>query len=239
MNGSLVERQNLTPGMQRQMYELLCRHFRGVSTHQFDRDLQEKNWVVLLHDDEDQLVGFSTFDYYTITFEDRLLYVVFSGDTIMDRSAWHSPVLPRTWIESVLLVHEPNADVPLYWLLITSGYRTYRFLPVFWRDFYPCHHSATPSFEHRLINHLATHRFGSQYDHQTGIVRFTQPQTLCPGLQLIPEGKHSDPHIAFFQQANPHWQAGDELVCLTRIEKGNLTRAGLRMVFGGWKAGVL
>jgi len=40
------------------------------------------------------------------------------------------------------------------WLLITSGFRSYRFLPLFWREFYPRYDSVTPQQVQQLIDHV-------------------------------------------------------------------------------------
>jgi hypothetical protein len=118
-----------------------------------------------------------------------------------------------------------------YWLLLTSGFRTYRFLPVFWREFFPCFERATPPDAQRLLDHLAHERFGAQYDSGSGLVRFTQQQRLRAELNRIPESRAAaDPHVNFFARRNPGCAQGDELVCLTELRPENLTAAGRRMV---------
>ena len=39
-----------------------------------------------------------------------------------------------------------------------------------------------------------------------------------------------DPHDRFFRRVNPGWVSGDELVCLTRVHRDNLTPAGRRIL---------
>jgi hypothetical protein len=79
------------------------------------------------------------------------------------------------------------------------------------------------------MEHLARERFGSCYDAGRGIVTFPFPQRLHGALRDVSAGRRSDPHVAFFLDRNPGWAGGDELVCLTEIEAGNLTTAGRRM----------
>ncbi len=102
-----------------------------------------------------------------------------------------------------------------------------------WREFYPRHDRCTPPSVQRLIDRLATERFGSLYEPATGIVRFTAPQSLGCELEGIPASRLSNPHVRFFARANPGHTRGDELVCLTEITDGNLTPAGRRMVRRG------
>jgi hypothetical protein len=237
ISGRVVPRDALTGGQQDEMYALLDAHFEGITPRQFRRDLDEKNWVILLEQGgpAGRLCGFSTLLVYETRFEGEPISVVYSGDTIVRRDAWGSSALPRTWIASVnsLRRHYPRGRY--YWLLITSGYRTYRFLPLFWRNFIPCCDAPTPMREGLLLHHLAAERFGPVYNPATGVVRFERPQALRDeaGLRGIPpERLHSDPHVAYFAARNPGHERGDELVCLCELGDDNLTPAGRRMVYG-------
>ena len=119
------------------------------------------------------------------------------------------------------------ATKEVYWLLLTSGFRTYRFLPVFWKDFFPRYDA---DGDKALVDALAVERFGSRYDREHGIVRFERPQVLVPELLEVPSGRTIDEHVAFFLERNPGYTRGDELVCLTRVgDDDNLTGAGRRI----------
>ena len=211
------------------MFALLDAHFAGVTQEQFAADLAEKNHVILLERGA-RLVGFSTLLVYETNFAGEPITVIYSGDTIVAPEAWNSPVLSRAWITTV---NRLRRDFPLgryYWLLLTSGFRTYRFLPVFWREFFPIYARPTPPKTRRLIDHLASERFGTAYDATHGLVRFSRPQRLHAELATVPAGRIADPHVEFFLNRNPGHSAGDELVCLTELDASNLTPAGQRMV---------
>jgi hypothetical protein len=211
------------------MFELLSRHFDGVTRAQFQKDLAEENWVILLERDG-RLVGFSTLFAYETLFHDEPVSVIYSGDTIVSPEAWNSPSLSRAWIACVRELRQKYSRGKYYWLLLTSGFRTYRFLPVFWRKFHPRFDGPVPVEQRHLLDFLARERFGVQYDVENGIVRFAQPQRLRDNTNLIPVGKAADPHVDFFLKRNPGYVTGDELVCLTELADENLTPAGRRMV---------
>jgi len=216
------------------MFELFSRHFEGFDRDQFERDLAEKNAVLRLCDHcTGALIGFSTMLVYeTRSFDGDPISVVCSGDTIVDPSAWSSAALPREWIAAVKRLRRSYPNGPYYWLLLTSGFRSYRLLSTFWRTFYPRFGAPMPGEQQRLLDHLARERFGGAYDAASGIVRFSCPQRLQPHLAGIPESRLDDPHVAFFADRNPEHPFGDELVCLCELDDANLTRAGRRMVFG-------
>ena len=226
---SVIQRSDLRPEDREEMFALLSRHFDGVKRRQFDHDLDEKNWVIQLRW-QNRLVGFSTLLATASIFDGVSLTVIYSGDTIVAPEAWGTPALARQWIATVNCIRGEFPGRRCYWLLLASGFRTYRFLPVFWKEFFPRFDVATPLFQQRLIRHLARERYGNLFDETAWIVRFSQPQRLREHLSEVPSGRAQDPHVGFFLLQNPGHSRGDELVCLTEIDESNLTRAGRRMV---------
>ena len=70
-----------------QMTQLYLAHYQGSSRDLFERDLQEKQEVlVLMHDDV--LVGFTSFQTYELTWQQRPIRVGYSGDTIVAQAHW-------------------------------------------------------------------------------------------------------------------------------------------------------
>jgi hypothetical protein len=224
-------RHTLTCAQRAEMLRLFDEHFEGVTAEQFDRDLDGKDWVLHVMR-EGGLVGFSTMQILTARHEGRRLNVIYSGDTVMSPEAWGSPVLARAWIALVRALQATQPDGPWYWLLLSSGFRTYRFLPVFWREFWPRHDAVTPPPSLDLMNALAHGRFGDRFDEAQGVVRFENPQRLRAHLAAVPEGRAADSHVRFFLERNPGHACGDELVCLADLSDANLTAAGVRMVRG-------
>lgn len=234
MKSHLIRAEDLSAGDREAMYRLLNQHFKGVKPEVFATDLAQKNWVLLLKDDADtRLQGFSTLQIQQLEFQEELIGVVYSGDTIMDPSGWTSSALPRAWIAAVNYLRQQIETQKLYWLLICSGYRTYRFLPVFWKEFYPVCDRVTPAKKSALMAFLAHSYYQQNYDEQSGLVNLAHPQILREPLSSIPTNRQTDPHIRFFEAKNPGHLNGDELVCLTEICPENLTRAGQRMWFAG------
>ncbi len=209
----------------------LFRDYYEADFDNFQQDLSNKNWVILLRDTEaGSIQGFSTLAFYKSITKGGEIGVVYSGDTIIRPAYWGTPELPRAWIKTVLEIGNelPN---PLYWLLISSGYKTYRFLTVFYKEFFPRYDQPTPPEIQALIHHLAHERFGSEYDPQLGIVRFSSGATpLREGVSVATERRMKDPHVAFFVNKNKGYAEGDELVCVAQVHPDNFTPAGIRMI---------
>lgn len=226
---TLFARADVGGAQRDEMFALLEQHFDGVSREQFERDLEAKHWVIAIRN-ATHLVGFTTLRVTTTNFEGTPITALYSGDTIVAPEAWGTPALARAWIAGVNRIRETAPDRKCFWLLLTSGFRTYRFLPVFWRVFHPCWNSPTPPVTQRLLIQLAREGYGSSFDESSGLVRFPQPQSLRGALAAVPDGRAGNPHVAFFLARNPGHARGDELVCVTEISTANLTAAGRRMV---------
>lgn len=220
----------LTRDEQAQMYALMTRYFANLTREQFEHDLAEKESVILLVDDEQRIRGFSTLMRLQVTVDEQPVVAFFSGDTIIEREYWGETVLPRLWAQHVFGLAAELKDIPAYWFLICSGYKTYRFLPVFFHHFYPTYKQATPPPIQAILDTVAKQKFGDEYNPQTGIIRFTQATPLRPNVAHLSERRLRNPHIAFFAKKNPGHIQGDELACLTRIDPANLTPAGRRML---------
>ncbi len=210
---------DLTPGERGVMYELMAAHF-ACHRDGFERDLEEKEWVLLLRS-EGRLAGFSTLMRLGLSPTETAF---FSGDTIMDKSLRQGSALTRLWARHVFgLTQASGPDHTFYWFLICSGYRTYRFLPLFFKEYYPALERPTPPEQQAMLDPLGRGKFGESYC--DGVVVPRHPTPL-----LEPEIRHGDKHAAFFAQRNPEHRQGYELACLTRLQPDNLTAAGRRFL---------
>jgi len=235
--GSVVERTTLTHNERDEMYRLLEAYFERTCRTQFEADLNEKESVILLRDAESgHIRGFSTSMRIAACIDGQEVVAFFSGDTIIAREYWGDTLLSRLWSQTVfeeadrIVATSPATRV--YWFLICSGYRTWRFLPVFFREFYPNPDAPTPSHIQRILDTLGEQKFGDQFLRGSGIVRLRPATPLRAGVAEVTEQRLRDSQVAFFAKMNPGHIHGDELACLTEISRSNLTRAGERMVGG-------
>lgn len=228
LEARIVEVGGLGPGKRREMFDLMARYYDNVTWTVFQGDLSTKQKVICL-EEGGRLRGFSTQALFEHEFRGRAIRVVFSGDTIIERAYWRSLALPVAWGRMMLGLLDEEPERELYWLLTTKGYRTYRFLPVFFREYDPSRLREIPAERRELIGRLAGERFGARFDAGSGVLRAgEQAQRLQPRLAAVAPGRRANPDIAFFERANPGHARGDELVCLCRFERDNLTEFILR-----------
>ena len=221
----------LSPAQRGRMYALLAHYFANVTRPHFEHDLAEKEWVILLTDIvSEQIQGFSTLMRLEVTVDGQPVVAFFSGDTIIHQEYWGETALPRLWGRHVFGLAETIRQARVYWFLISSGYKTYRFLSVFFREFFPTYQRPTPPAVKRVLDALGHLKFPGEYDSESGLIRFTRPSPLRSGVARITERRFRDPHVAFFVAANPGHGRGDELACLVELTYANLTAAGRGMM---------
>ena len=215
------------------MYRLYAAHYDACEPVRFRADLAAKGHVILV-EEGGRLCGFSTAVDHPFDWNGSRVQVLFSGDTIIDRSAWGQQALSRAFARLAGALQARDPGRPLYWLLISKGHRTYRYLSVFARRFFP-HPSGGDDDLRPLADAIAAARFGSDFDPGRGVVSFPWSMgQLKPDLAEVPSRLSSRPEVAFFLQRNPGYRNGDELVCLARLAPENLRS----MVRSSFLAGV-
>ena len=211
------------------MFVLHAEYYDACERVRFEDDLASKRYVILL-DSPHGLAGFSTVAVDRYETAHGPVLVVFSGDTIIDRAWWGDQTLSRSFARLAGALHAASPELPLYWLLISKGHRTYRYLGLFSKTYFPHHERDDPQLR-SLAEQFSSARFGDDYDPARGVIRFAQSHGhLKADIADVPAHVAARPEGAFFLARNPGYRNGDELVCLTRLCVDNL-RAAVRSGF--------
>lgn len=220
------------------MYALYASYYDAGSKVQFENDLKQKTCILLMFDSVQQLRGFTTVSVSKADFSAQPVQVIFSGDTIIHHEFWGEQTLPLAWCHLVGQIKAASPTLPLYWFLIVKGHRTYRYLNVFSKTYYPNRKYPTPELTQNFMHMLAQEKFGNAYRTDTGTVQYAQSQG-----HLKPEWANEkikrNPEAAFFYEKNPHYEQGSELVCLTELTEDNLRSFALRGFQQGFADGKL
>lgn len=230
--------QTLSAQQTAALYALYERYYGGTTPELFRRDLGEKDHILLLEDTDGQIRGFTTLKTIPFTDNGRAARAVFSGDTVIDHRYWGEQTLPLAWCALAGRLKAQMPDAPLYWLLIVKGDRTYRYLNVFSKTYYPNRRHPTPPDIQQLIDRLAADRFGAHYHPESGLVRYPQSQGHLKS-EWLNEKTAAHPEAAYFRRRNPRHAEGEELVCLTLLEAENLRSFALRGFLNGLAQGAL
>lgn len=199
------------------MYDLFSEHYELTTRKRFEADLDEKQDVILLEETASgTLRGFSTQRVYTPEELGERCWVVYSGDTVIDRAFWGQKALQVGMLAYLIRLQWRHPTTPVYWLLTTKGYKTYLLLTNYFPAAWPRVDAPTPPHAEALMRHLGALKFGSAYDPTTGLVRTGQDRVRSGVADLRPEDR-KNPHIDYFARRNPGHADGDELLCLAHI----------------------
>ena len=228
---AFIVKQALLPAHDREaMLALHSRYYSNVRREQFLADLAEKDWVIALRNDG-HLAGFSTQMVIHLNCSGRYCHFLFSGDTIVEPTCWREQSLAGSFGHLMMRLMQELGEAATYWFLISKGYRTYRFLPVFFRRFIPGPGQADRPELEVLLRAVATAKYGALFDPGCGLIRpGNRGNWLRPEMGGVPEGRRNDPYVDFFLQRNPDYHRGTELACLAEIRRDNLNRHALRVI---------
>lgn len=212
-----------------QMYRLMMEYYENVDHSDFERDLAEKEWAILMQDSAGSILGFTTLMRLRAQCEGEQLVALFSGDTVLAPEIWGAGGWVRAWGHLAAKLMQEMSPVPLYWLLLTATHRTYRFLPALFKEYYPRPERATPRIHQCRMEALVREKFTTEYDPARGTVQTQRPMAVRQeSMDLATQGI-SERHAAFFAELNPDYLRGDYLVCITDLSPSNQTRLGKRI----------
>jgi hypothetical protein len=222
LTATVVHIQELSGEQRRRMLSLMQIYYRNVYPDQFEKDLRRKDRVVLLWNGQD-LRGFSTLVFFEQQVAGCTVKVAFSGDTIIDAPDRNSLALPKAWCSVMAEEMHSDPDMAHYWLLTSKGYKTYRYLPVFFLDFFPRPGRSLSRTEEEILRKSLRHLNIQNVDERYWMIRSSNgSQQLRPGVADISEIRRRKPEIAYFEEVNPGHKLGDELICLARFAEDNM-----------------
>lgn len=217
LSTSIVQSAEFDDALIDEAFALYRRYYTPTDAAVFEADMRAKSFALLIRDGE-RLVGFSTAEKIAPEPAFRVLY---SGDTIIDRAYWGSQVLSYAWLRAAGQIWAEQPTCPLYWMLITKGHRTYRYLPAFSKAYYPSPDWDTPMDMQALIDRLGALKFGARYDPQTGTIRADPALPTRVAEEAL--GAKRSRYADYFAARNPGHREGDELVTLCQLAPETLS----------------
>ena len=228
LNSKIIKIKQIDNLLLQNMFELMNQTYDGTSLEKIEKDLSNKDYILLLTDKQQNLQGFTTMQIFDFQLKSKPVTVIYSGDTVISKDFLGELELMQSWWQFVCEIQQKNHTIDIYWMLISKGWRTYKFLPVFFNEFYPNKNEQTPAEFQDFIDNLGIFKFPEEY--KNGLVCPHHPDYLKNGENDVPSHRKNDADIQFFLTKNPNFYKGDELVCTTKLHYNNLTNTGLRFL---------
>jgi len=205
------------------MYFVFSRYYQDTCLNKFKDDLLKKDSVFLLFDDTEHAIqGFSTIVNINLKIDEKKIRGVFSGDTVIEKKYWGQGTLGKAFLKYLFMQKVKSPFKPLYWYLISKGYKTYLLMANNFNTHYPRYEKDTPPMEQKILNAFGHNLYPKEYNIKTGLIAFSSNDNLKDSLKTkaapITEGMlNENPKISFFNKKNPNWIKGDELACIAQM----------------------
>jgi len=236
LNWRVFPVQELTETHIARMYELMCSHYDAMTRDNFVSDLLKKNWVSVLTDTEGLICGFSTIALNPNDTGGEDYNIFFSGDTIIDQAHWGTQSLTKAQAYTFGSILAKYPDKKLYWYLMSKGHRTYMYLPLFFKKYYPAQDKTNEDDVFGLVDRVSRILFGADWKPDLGVILYEKPKDrLKSDLAQGSMQKKHKPQVQFFLEKNPGYERGDELVCMANVHPENMKRLAKAFVEEGLK----
>jgi hypothetical protein len=215
----IVEIAELKPYEHERLYHIFSKYYDGHSKEQFLQDLFEKNHIILLRDKKDRtLQGFSTLLNVEIETPSGRVRGIFSGDTILEKAYWGHPALGKAFLKYLWQEKVKRPWSPLYWFLISKGYKTYLLMANNFSTHYPRYEEKTPDSIKALMQTFYSKKYGNELLTDVFLIKpGTDSCRLKDRVAEITDVDRQNKRIYFFEQSNPNWKEGFELPCLAEM----------------------
>jgi len=232
----LVPRKALSDDEVRRLHWLMRACYDHVSYELFIKDLTHKDWVLLLRDSSGTIQGFSTLALNPCGFEEDDYDILYSGDTVIHPKHWGGQALVRGFFNAAGEILSKRRK-RLYWYLLSKGHRTYMYLPLFFKQYFPAVDPTRHWHEGgRLAGLFSERLFPDNWQPSSGIIHFNESHGQVKAA-LAKDTRRRTHHrqVDFFLKNNPGFDQGDELVCLAELAPENLHHRVSEMMKDGMR----
>jgi len=206
-----------------EMYHLFEKYYVDISYEQFIHDLNEKTHVLFIRNEQNALVGFSTI------FRKKMPEVgkgtfLYSGDTVIREDYWGTKYLQKAFFYFILRAKLASPFDPVYWMLISKGFKTYMMMKRNFISCWPRKEGGTPSHLKLVQDNFYKVKFASAYKAEKDLIVFEKSKGAVKGDIAAPSDEsRKDLDIQYFLEKNPNYTEGEELACITEILWKDLT----------------
>ncbi|MBL7557275.1 MAG: hypothetical protein JNM24_15720 [Bdellovibrionaceae bacterium] len=201
------------------MYAIFSKYYINHNREQFTSDLFEKDQVILLRDSSKRTIqGFSTLLKVDLKPYGYQATGIYSGDTVLEKEYWGNKALGVAFLKYLWLEKVKTPTLPVYWFLISKGYKTYLLMANNFKTHFPRVEKSTPIQYKNIMDKFYGHRFAKNYKAEHGTIEFDHTAcSLKEKVAEISDDLFKNKKIQFFAKMNPRWDRGDELACIAEM----------------------
>jgi hypothetical protein len=216
-----------------EMHKVFIQYYHNATLNNFVTDMGKKTGVIILQEKQSKkIVGFSTWTELDIMQKGERCIGIFSGDTVVEKQYWGNKELHKVFAKQVAKTKIKNPRTPVFWLLISKGYKTYLLLTNNFPKHYPSHEKNNIKLE-AIVDEYCQQLYPEAYDRENRLLDFGDDyQYLKEDVaEITPEMTAENPDIRHFTKLNPSWQQGTELPCAGEISVRLIWNFVVKQVF--------
>tara|TARA_Y100001954_G_scaffold92887_1_gene101693 strand:+ start:4765 stop:5499 length:735 start_codon:yes stop_codon:yes gene_type:complete len=207
------------------MYSLMQENYDFILLENFKKDLIKKDYIGLLIDNNMTIQGFTTYAFNPNNYSNKKYNILFSGDTVISENFTGTQELTKGWGKTVGFFIKKYPEKKLLWYLMSKGYKTYLYLPFFFKKYYPAlEESRNDQRLKKIINEFSNLIYPDCWNEELGIIKFKKRLGQVKEKHILKSIDKKNKHIDFFLEKNPGYINGDELVCMAEVDIDNLLR---------------
>ena len=232
----LAPRKSLTEEDVMRMHGLMETCYDHVSLDRFTGDLAKKDWVLLLPDSSGVIQGFSTLALNPCGLEESGYDILYSGDTVIHPEHWGGQSLVRGFFNTAGAILSSRRR-PLFWYLLSKGHRTYMYLPLFFKRYFPAVEQPRQfDMGSSLAAFCSERLFPGNWQPDRGVIHFPERHgQVNAEVAEDTRSRSGHPQVDFFMECNPRFDEGDELVCVAELSPENLRGRTRAMMEAGMR----
>ena len=218
LKASIVSVNELKLPEKARMFKIYEKYYENANRGKFESDLMNKDKVIVLKTKvDDEIQGFSTLKHINLVLKcGKKVRGIFSGDTIIEKAFWGDKALNLAFSLYLFKEKYKRPFSPLYWFLISKGFKTYLLLANNFPEYYPHPKKSTPGEMEEIIDDFSIANYPNAYNRKTKTLCFGEgydslKKAVAPVDEVLLNRYEK---IRFFIEKNPNWEQGEELVCL-------------------------
>lgn len=207
-----------------------CDRYSSRRRSRFESQLEKEQLVFFVRGDRtEHLLGFGTASVLTVSHEDQLATILYTGWAMIDPAFRGKGIIQRAALRLFSQERLRHPSRPIYWLFTSSTLNSYLLAVRNFPICYPREGLAWPAREKAYVEQ-GLKSLGIEWDPSTGVVPRGGTSFYREGVIDASDRSSSDPDVAFYARTNPGQANGDTLVVFAPLDAANIRSAAWRMI---------
>ena len=207
----LITTNQLSESTKEEMWRIYESYYNYERSAFMARIVKNNYYAFYIHNEE--LVGFTGLKIDDVQFNNRKVFLIYFGQTIILDGFRGKSLIPITGFKLFLKFWNKFLFSEMYFWADALCYKPYLVFAKTLDEYFPSYKSPLSKEAKEVIDYIGHTHYADSYDPGTGTVRKDLNLVRDPA-SVIKEKDRQDPDIRFFEEANPDHPSGRGLITL-------------------------